>query len=198
MSVQICKRTRSVRDGVLTDSVGIRRKERKMKKILFITFIVFVFITPLSQASDANALLIHKELVNLSNMLSDGPATIVEESLLIKYVSLPSDKVAIESAIVLFNIEGFGGGNNYHQFLVVFSQGDREGLNPNWPFHEWRLKGFTEVGNDFVRCFSNIEVQGDNIILTGVSWKKDDAHCCPSGKAKATFRFSPYLIQEVR
>jgi hypothetical protein len=167
-------------------------------KNIFITIILIVFLTTLSQASDANDPLIHKELLNLSNMLSDGPAVIVEESLSIKYVLLPSDKTAVKSAIVLFNIEGFGGGNNYHQFLAVFSQGDREGLNPNWPFHEWQLKGFTEVGEDFVRCFSNIEVQGDNIMLTGVSWKKDDAHCCPSGDAKATFRFSPYLIQEVR
>lgn len=168
-----------------------------MKKLLFIILIIIAFVTPQAKASDTNASAIHKELIKLSSMLSDGIASLVDESVSIKYASLPYDKIAVKSAIVLFTLESFGGGNNYVQFLAIFSHGSREGQNPDWPFHEWQLKGFTEVGKDFVRIFSKIKVEGDNIILTGNSWKKDDAHCCPSGAAKATFHFSPYLIQEV-
>lgn len=148
-----------------------------------------------AQAGDTKDSIIHEELLKLASMLSDGPATLVEESLLIKYVSLPSYKSA---AIVLFNVESFGGGNNSQQFLVVLSQESRDGKNPDWPFHEWRLMGFTKVGSDWERWFSEIRVQGDNIMLSGRSWiKGKDAHCCPSGAAKATFHFSPYSIREM-
>lgn len=168
-----------------------------MKHFLFTVLIIIGFTTPPAQARDAKDSAVRQEVVQLVTMLSDGPATLVEESLLIKYV-LSSSPGVVTNAVVLFNVESFGGGNNSQQFLAIFNQGSREDQNPDWPFHEWRLKGFTEVGKDWDRWFSEIQVQGDTITLSGVSWiKGKDAHCCPSGTAKATFRFSPYSIQEV-
>ena len=73
-------------------------------------------------------------------MLSDGVAGLVETSVTIKY---PAQQGAGSSgapsgmdAIVLFNLESFGGGNNNHQFLAVFEQGSRDDLPPDWPFRE--------------------------------------------------------------
>ena len=169
-----------------------------MKLYLYIFLISGLCISSPAIAGDSDDAAILQEVDRLVSLMSDGPASLVEEASLIKYVSCLSGMDSKEAAIVLFNIESFGGGNNSRQFMAIFSRGIKDGGYPDWPFHEWRLYGVTKVGSDWDRWFSEINCKENRITLSGVSWiEGKDAHCCPSGTVQADFLFSPYSIHEV-
>jgi len=164
------------------------------------TFILAITVLhPIAFAADPSVQdsLVLGEVRKLAESMTDGVATMYDEYVKIKYTDLsftPGDKM---DAVVLFSMEGWHGGNGYYQFVAVFVHGSNDGWAPHWQFHEFRLAGVTRVGMDYERSFDDFTVEGDLIYFTGSAWTDKDAHCCPTGTAKATFQINEYSIIEV-
>jgi len=83
-----------------------------------------------------------------------------------------------EDFLVVFEIEGEGGGNNSVQYLAVFPSGTA-----------W-TPAVTEVGRRGQRAVKALRVESGVIVLDTLDQGPDDAMCCPSIKGEATLRFT--------
>lgn len=129
----------------------------------------------------------------LAKMLSDGSAALAPKSIRVEYANLPNDFMSERSAVVLFTMASFFGGNNFRQFLAVFfhnPSNQEEGRPANGPYQAWRLAAFTVVGWDFNRVFDSFSVKNAKIRLTGDAWNDTDAHCCPSVHVYSVYKLS--------
>ncbi|TAL22475.1 MAG: hypothetical protein EPN94_11090 [Nitrospirae bacterium] len=99
-------------------------------------------------------------------------------------------------AVAVFTIEGLGGGNNYTQYMAVFSA-----LSEASEGHPKRMSllDVMAVGGKGVRGieFKNIRIEqlkGDIIITVPTAeYGPQDAMCCPSIKSEAQFIIHPYV-----
>ncbi len=159
-------------------------------KLVFLLLALTLSTATLAAENNAAVL---KRIQSLAPMLSDGVATLYEEGMLVRKASFGKEGNAY---VVLFSMEGFGGGNGARQYLAVFEQNSKEGWPDEWEFNELSLAGIIKVGEDFDRRFDSISITGNLITLRGKRWN-NDAHCCPSAPASATFRFERRSLSEV-
>jgi len=88
------------------------------------------------------------------------------------------DGDGVSDFVVVFAVEGTGGGgNNSVQFLVLFPSA-----------REWEPI-VAEVGKRGERFVEGIEVDEQGIRLRTSEYLKQDAQCCPSGKGELRFTF---------
>lgn len=89
--------------------------------------------------------------------------------------------------VVLYTLEGFGGGNSYGQSIAVFlKKGNRYVLSVD-----------KAVGGKLNRSVELKKVSGRTIYLDTLRWGKDDGGCCPSLKGKARLVYSGGRLREV-
>lgn len=81
--------------------------------------------------------------------------------------------------VVLYTLEGFGGGNSYAQYLAVF-------LGKGSTF---QYAANSVVGGKLNRNVELMSISGGKINLETMGYTKDDAACCPSHKGKTRFVF---------
>ncbi len=88
--------------------------------------------------------------------------------------------------VVLYTIEGQGGGNLYIQYLAVFAR--RNG----------RLAPLTriEVGGKSVRSVELKSVEDNSILLDTMSYGPKDPQCCPTVKGATKYVLSGHRLRE--
>jgi hypothetical protein len=88
--------------------------------------------------------------------------------------------------VVLYTIEGMGGGNNYVQYLAVFV----------------RLKGrldhlaHTEVGGKLNRSVELKSIKNNVVFCTTLGYGPKDPSCCPTRKGTARFVLAGKKIKQ--
>lgn len=105
-----------------------------------------------------------------------------------KLVSADLNGERRKDLVVLYTLEGMGGGgNNFGQYIAVFL---RKG-------NRYVLSTYEGVGAKLSRSVELKRVIGRNIYLDTLSWGKDDGGCCPSVKGKTRFVYSNGRLREV-
>jgi hypothetical protein len=87
--------------------------------------------------------------------------------------------------IVLFSVEGMGGGNGHEDFMAVFLSGR------NW--HPLT----TRTGGRGERDPISVEVKNHRIVLETLVYRPSDAMCCPSGKGTLIYEIQGKGLQLV-
>lgn len=90
--------------------------------------------------------------------------------------------------VVLYTLEGSGGGNSYHQYLAVFLGSGRS----------YRQLAHILVGGKLQRDVELASIAGATINLNTKEYKKDDPACCPSRAAKARFVLRSNKLVEIK
>jgi hypothetical protein len=91
-----------------------------------------------------------------------------------------------EDFIVLFTVEGIGGGGNDHiNFMTVFLSNQNEPLT-------------VQTGRRGERDPVNISVKNGQIILDTVEYTEKDPACCPTGHGKLTYRLHSNHLELVQ
>lgn len=79
--------------------------------------------------------------------------------------------------LVVFTVEGTGGGNTVSQFLVLFPSAR------NWePLT-------VQVGRKGERFVEGVDVEEGAIVLRTSEYEKSDPECCPSGRGELRYTF---------
>ena len=90
--------------------------------------------------------------------------------------------------VVLYSLEGFGGGNSYAQYLAVFlSKGKTYLYTAN-----------SVVGGKLSRDVTLVSISGGKINLETMAYAKNDAACCPSKKGKTRYTFVNGRLKEAK
>ena len=90
--------------------------------------------------------------------------------------------------VVLYSLEGFGGGNGYVQYLAVFLGNGKT----------FRYATNEAVGGKFRRDVDLKSVTGSTINLDTKEYRKKDPACCPSKIGKARFVFRNGKLREIK
>jgi hypothetical protein len=93
-----------------------------------------------------------------------------------------------EDIVVLYTLEGFGGGNNYSQYLAVFLASGST----------FRHAADTVVGGKRVRDVDLTSITGSTINLDTKEYRKNDPACCPSRAAKARYHLVGAKLTEIK
>jgi hypothetical protein len=135
------------------------------------------------------------ELKALTEIMSDGIAVLVDAPILQKDFSSASTGAA---KAVIFNIEGWRGGNTSTQYLAIYLRNSfGEEWPPNKPFHKLSLHSLVKIGSDFERQFISLEIKKDIIHLSGKAWGPNDAHCCPTVPISIQFKIESQGVREI-
>lgn len=96
------------------------------------------------------------------------------------------DGAHVNDLIVLFNVEGIGGGgNDVLCFMAVFlSQA------------HWKPV-VVQTGERGVRLPVDITVRGHTIVLRTMEYEASDALCCPSGKGELTYEIVGGVVRRI-
>jgi hypothetical protein len=89
--------------------------------------------------------------------------------------------------VVLYTLEGFGGGNNYAQYLAVFLSNGKT----------YRHAAYTVVGGKLNRSVELRSVVGSTINLNTKEYRRNDPACCPSRARTARFVFRRGKLTEI-
>jgi hypothetical protein len=89
--------------------------------------------------------------------------------------------------VALYTLEGFGGGNLYRQYLVVFLGNGKT----------FRYAAHQPVGGKDNRVLTLDSVKGGKINFETLRYAPNDASCCPSKKGRARFVFSQGKLKEI-
>jgi hypothetical protein len=90
--------------------------------------------------------------------------------------------------VVLYSLEGFGGGNNYIQYLAVFLGNGKT----------FRYATNEPVGGKMRRDIDLKSITGSTINLNTKEYRKNDAACCPSRDAKTRYVFRNGKLREIK
>jgi hypothetical protein len=88
--------------------------------------------------------------------------------------------------VVLYTIEGVGGGNNYRQYLVAFLN-KGEGTRPTRPI---------VVGGKLYRAVNLERVEARQVVLKTQRYAEADAACCPSLEGTTSYRLTGTRLVE--
>ena len=171
-----------------------------MRNMLLALLLVLALIPRLSYADDT-------KIKNEVNAKVTQLAVLMGDSYSHEYPDyrgiqiLRNDKDNMVVAVSIFTIEGLEGGNNYTQFMAVFSA-----LSEAAPGHPQRMNllDVIAVGGKGVRGveFKKItmtQVKGDiRITVPALEYGPNDALCCPSIKSEANFIVRPHVGGRIR
>ena len=90
--------------------------------------------------------------------------------------------------VVLYSLEGFGGGNNYTQYLAVFLGSGKT----------FRNAANEPVGGKFRRDIDLKSIVDRTINLDTKEYRKNDAACCPSKSGKTRYTFRNGKLREIK
>jgi hypothetical protein len=90
--------------------------------------------------------------------------------------------------VVLYSLEGFGGGNSYSQYLAVF-------LGKGKTF---QYAANAIVGGKLNRDVDLKSIASRRINLDTMEYRRNDAACCPSKKGTTRYIFANGKLKEVR
>lgn len=136
------------------------------------------------------------QIRRLAEFMSDGPATYTGTSVVAEKGTISNQLAA------LFTMSNWGGGNGSRQYLVIFSVNDKEIwqflTKGHRPFQPYTLDAIVPVGDSSWRYFESAKFEANTIILNGARWVKGDAHCCPSGQARADYVLDQRGLIEIK
>jgi hypothetical protein len=156
--------------------------------------LLIAFVSVTANAAEPPDRLLQAEIESLAAKLTDGVATLDHADTYFGAKGTPqSDEV-----VVLFAMTSWAGGNGSRQFMAVLGRDDASNQVPNGRrARRYQLLGLVAVGSDSDRWFKHVELRGDRVMLSGGRWLKGDAHCCPSGDARAVYQISERGLNEV-
>jgi hypothetical protein len=166
---------------------------------LYLLFAVAILAVTTSAHADesAAAKFIDSEINRLVELYSDGIAVSYPEYRHVKFAKVLEQ--GGESAVALFSVEGFLGGNLHEEYLAVFEPveaADIDGHKTN----PYRLLAVQKIGGRGWRTFDwdTAQFARGSVRLKGQSWKAQDPGCCPSAPISVTFKLRDDAIVEVR
>jgi hypothetical protein len=165
-----------------------------MRQALQIAFIVIAAtVTAVATPSDVP---IEEDLKKLVALFSDGFATSYPQFQHIQFGRIFGSN--LEDAVAIFNIEGFDGGNDHHQYLAFFKAVAPDPDNKN--FRPFQLVAVTQIGGRAWREFDwrNLKIGPNFVTLEGKTYGPKDAACCPSVPIQVTFQVTNGVISESR
>ncbi|MEO6027843.1 MAG: hypothetical protein ABIR79_13340 [Candidatus Binatia bacterium] len=93
---------------------------------------------------------------------------------------------AHSDVVVIYTIEGVGGGNEWTQYAAVLTSAP-QGYGATMP---------KEVGSKGVRSVEGCTVSGTTVELALETWGPKDAACCPSVPGKASLSFAKGALSD--
>ncbi|MFZ2999623.1 MAG: hypothetical protein WA071_04790 [Undibacterium umbellatum] len=142
--------------------------------------------TPAQQAA------IKAELARLITQFGDGIAeTFSGNPSVIKYGQL--FEYNENDAVVLFNLEGFGGSNHHAEFIAFFEEQKPVEIAGKHS-RRYRLVAASKLGERGWRTFdfASASIKQHAVTLKGVEMGAGDALCCPSIEIIRTFRIDEF------
>ncbi len=164
-----------------------------MRNVLLVLLLVLALIPRLLHADDTKIKNeVNAKLTQLAALMGDSYSHEYPDYRGIEI--LRNDKENMLVAVSIFTIEGLEGGNNYTQFMAVFSA-----LSTAAPTHpqKMNLLDVIAVGGKGVRGieFKNIKIRQVNadidVTVPALEYGPSDALCCPSIKSEAHFIVRP-------
>jgi hypothetical protein len=89
--------------------------------------------------------------------------------------------------VVLYTLEGYGGGNLYIQYLAVFLSNGKT----------FRYANHDSAGGKNNRSVELTSIKNGTINLTTLEYSSNDPSCCPSKKGRARFVFQSGRLKEI-
>jgi hypothetical protein len=88
--------------------------------------------------------------------------------------------------VVIYVIEGVGGGNDWTQYATVLTS-TPQGFGASTP---------KEVGGKSVRAVEGCTIAGSTVTLDLKTYGEKDGSCCPSVPGKATYRYEKGVLTD--
>jgi hypothetical protein len=158
-----------------------------MKLKTLSTFFIFVLlITPTTFAAPSIPKPLSAKIQNLVTVLSDRYAVGYPKATMIQTIKGGSN---IDITLAVFTIEGFGGGNNYSQYLAAFSPETMEdGKQPFRLIDVMRIGGGAWRAIQKLNAKSTPELKSDEatIVIEALENTDDDSPNFPSKKSTIT------------
>jgi hypothetical protein len=157
---------------------------------------LLIFVVSISaRASLSPQAFIQKDVDRLVALFSDGIAVNYPEYRHIEFGKIfPSGR---DDAIVLFNVEGFQGGNDHAEYLAFFESFEQAQI-AGVMSHPFRLVAVTQIGGRGWRSFDwkKVKLGSGCVSLDGLKCGPNDPECCPSVPIRVTFRVTEGFIAE--
>ena len=149
-------------------------------------------------AEDPSGAYLKRAVAQLISLHSDGLAVGYSKFRHIQYGPLFSEHG--RDAVVLFNLEGFMGGNQHVEYLAIFEKIGRfrAGRRRSQPY---RLIATLEIGAREWRSFDreSLQISHGRLSLSGKAWAPGDPGCCPSEPISTSFRVGEgRVVEELR
>lgn len=168
-------------------------------KTKLITFVLLLacLISAYSYAKSQIPKALEAKVNTLISVISDGAATGYSKSISVQTLS---GKFNQEITLVLFTIEGFGGGNNWSQYLAAF---DSEYTVDDQKF-DYALNDFIRIGGKGWRSIPNLNAKllpqknHQTLLLSipAMENSEDDGPNFPSKKTQVILEFKNHRFYE--
>lgn len=156
-----------------------------MRKICFVLLVVFTIIGGADFGYSQNTR--YSVVENfISRQAKEAEAEEYEEARKILRGDINRDGKM--DLVVLYTLEGFGGGNMYSQYLAVFLAKGRN----------FRFAADDVVGGKLHRNMTLKSVAGGRINFDTMEYRKSDGACCPSRKGKASYILTKGKLKELK
>ena len=156
------------------------------------TGVASVAPVPAVKATPKQQAAMRKELQRLLEQFGDGLAvTIAEDPAKILFGPLFDDHQ--NDAVVLFSLEGFGGGNLHAQFIAFFEEQKQINFAGKMA-RPYRLVAAGKLGQRGWRSFdfASARLEKHRLSLAGMEMGASDALCCPSVAIIKTFHLDEF------
>lgn len=169
--------------------------------IFFYSFILFFIPFRIFCAEKLPDAEINANIASLANLISDGhPYTTLSEGKVI-FANLFPGLGPGKDAIVLFSIEGFGGGNMVRDYMAIFSRVNYDWKKP--PTKKYNLFAYSQVGGKMWRIpdYKTVSTNGPLISFEAKSYSNTDGACCPTVQTKVHYKVGDFLhhtVQEIK
>ncbi len=140
---------------------------------------------------------LHEQVQRLIDLIKDRYAEGIPPATMVQTVKLTPYR---ELSVVVFTVEGFGGGNNHSQYLAVFEVGSDDG-KPTF----YTLLDFLHIGGKGWRAIEKLQVRVTNMQKSGAVEMEvavlevgpDDAPNFPSIKTSIRLAFRGDRLTEL-
>jgi hypothetical protein len=166
--------------------------DQRRRRLIAVAGVLFAIALTTNAEAGSLHQEVAKKVTQLVDLLRDESATEYKE---VRGVSIGKLKGGITVAVAVFTLEGFSFGNDYTQFLAVFSTTRSPHDERNLPHIPPRLAliDLAAVGGRFWRNVESKHIRvreerrGIIISFDTVEFTPEDAACCPSQKSHAKY-----------